>query len=94
MMAKPAVLQRFMQAYRETVEWMYADPAALKYYGEYSGLPESVVRTIRGFIPKETMAPDRIMELDNIMADAVRQKFLAAPLTPAQVSELVQIPKP
>jgi NitT/TauT family transport system substrate-binding protein len=94
MMAKPAVLQRFMQAYRETVEWMYADPAALKYYGEYSGLPESVVRTIRGFIPKETMAPDRIMELDNIMADAVRQKFLAASLTPAQVSELVQIPKP
>ena len=94
MVAKTAVLQRFMQAYRETVAWMYADPVALKHFGEFSGLPDSVVKTVRDFIPKETMSPDRVMELDAIMADAVKQKFLAAPLTPAQVSELVQIPKP
>ena len=94
LVAKPAVLQRFMQAYRETVAWMYADPAALKHFGEFSGLPDSVVRTIRDFIPMETMAPDRIMEMDNIVTDAVKLKFLSAPLTPAQVAELVQIPKP
>ena len=29
------VLVRFMQAYRETIEWMYSDPAALKAYAEY-----------------------------------------------------------
>jgi NitT/TauT family transport system substrate-binding protein len=93
LIAKPAVLQRFMAAYRETVAWMYADPAALKAYGEFSGLPDSVLKIIRDFIPKETMAPDRIADLDGIMADAVRAKFLPAPLTAAQVAELVQIPK-
>jgi hypothetical protein len=33
------------------------------------------------------------MGLDDIMADAVANKFLAAPLTPDQIKELVQIQK-
>jgi hypothetical protein len=33
------------------------------------------------------------MGIDDIMADAVTQKFLAAPLTPDQLKELIQIPK-
>ena len=93
-MAKPGVLQRFMRAYVETVAWMYADPAALKHFAEYSGLPDSIVRSVRDFIPKETMAPDRIVGMDQIVADAVKLKFVATTLTPAQVEELVQIPKP
>src|ERR1700758_2145609 len=32
---------RFMQAYTETVDWMYSNPDALKIYGEYSGLPDN-----------------------------------------------------
>jgi len=83
---------RFMQAYRETVDWMYADPAALKHYADYSSLPDSIVRSVRDFIPKETMAPDRIVGLDEIVADAAKLKFLAAPLSPEQIKELVQIP--
>jgi hypothetical protein len=31
------------------------------------------------------------MGLNDVMADAVKQKFLAAPLTPDQVKEMVQI---
>src|SRR5437762_8634786 len=34
---------RFNRAYRETVDSMYSDPAALKVYGEYSNLPEKNV---------------------------------------------------
>ncbi len=34
-------ITRFVQAYRETLDWMYADPAALAVYKEYSGLPDS-----------------------------------------------------
>ena len=74
-------MRRFMRAYLETVAWMYADPAALKHYAEYSGLPDTIVRQVRDFIPKETMAPGQIVGFDQAMADAVRLKFIPAPLT-------------
>jgi len=83
---------RFMRAYRETIEWMYADPTALRIYAEFSGLPDSVVQQVRAFIPKDSMSPDRIAGLDSIVADAIKNKFLSAPLTAEQIKELVQIP--
>lgn len=90
--ARADVMHRFMRAYLETVAWMYADPAALRHYAEYSGLPDTIVRKVRDFIPKETMAPGQVAGLDQLMADAVRLKFIPATLTDAQVKELVQIP--
>jgi hypothetical protein len=38
-------------------------------------------------------ARDRIVGVDQIIAEAVGMKFLAAPLTPQQVKELIQIPQ-
>ena len=58
-LARTDVMRRFMRAYLETVDWMYSDPAALKHYAEYSGLPDAIVRKVRDFIPKGSMAPDR-----------------------------------
>ena len=82
-----------MQAYKETVDWMYSSPDALKIYGEYSGLPDSIVQRVLKLVPKETLQTDQVKGLDDIMADAVTQKFLSAPLTPDQIKELVQIAK-
>jgi NitT/TauT family transport system substrate-binding protein len=90
---KHDALVRFMQAYRETVDWMYSSPEALKIYGEYSGLPDSIVQRVVKLIPKEALQTDELKNLDAVMASAVTQKFLPAPLTPDQVKELVQIPK-
>jgi NitT/TauT family transport system substrate-binding protein len=84
---------RFNRAYQETVDWMYSDPAALRHYAEYSNLPEKIVLRVRGLIPKDSLATDRIAGIDQIMADAVAGKFIPAPLTAEQISELVQIPK-
>jgi NitT/TauT family transport system substrate-binding protein len=84
---------RFNRAYRETVAWMYSDPAALKHYGEYSNLPAKIVLRVRELIPKGSMATDRVEGIDQIMADAVAAKFIPAPLTGEQVKELLQIPK-
>jgi NitT/TauT family transport system substrate-binding protein len=86
-------LVRFNRAYRETVGWMYSDPAALKHYGEYSNLPEKIVLRVRSLIPKESLAIDRVEGIDQIMTDAVAARFIAAPLTAEQVKELVQIPQ-
>jgi NitT/TauT family transport system substrate-binding protein len=86
------VLVRFNRAYQETVDWMYSDAAALKHYAEYSNLPDVIVRRVRDLIPKESLATGRVEGVDAIMADAVAAKFIAAPLTPEQIRELIQIP--
>jgi NitT/TauT family transport system substrate-binding protein len=83
-----------MQAYRETVDWMYADASALKHYAEFSGLPEKIVVRVREFIPKETVLPERIIGMDQIIADAVKLKFIPTALTPEQTQDMVQIATP
>jgi hypothetical protein len=50
------------------------------------------VRRVRELIPKETMSPDRVVGMDQIISEAVTMKFLPAPLTAEQVKELIQIP--
>jgi ABC-type nitrate/sulfonate/bicarbonate transport system substrate-binding protein len=85
-------LVRFNRAYKETIDWLYSDPAAIKIFSEYSGLPEKVAKRVPELFPKDTLAPDRVVGIDQIIAEAVATKFLAAPLTPQQVSELIQIP--
>jgi NitT/TauT family transport system substrate-binding protein len=89
------VMIRFMRAYRESLDWMYSDPLAVKYYAEIIKLPESLVVMQRDqYNSKEALSPDRLSDLDQVMADAVEMKFLDAPLTKAQLSELFQIPPP
>jgi NitT/TauT family transport system substrate-binding protein len=82
-------IDRFIQAYRETLDWMYSDPAALKAYAEWVNLSESLAREVRDqFYPKENLRLDRLSGLDEAMADAVSLKLLPAPLTKAQQDEL------
>jgi NitT/TauT family transport system substrate-binding protein len=87
------VIVRFMQGYKETVDWMYSSPEALKIYGEYSGLPDNIVQRVIKLVPKDSLQTDQVMGMDSIMTDAVAQKFLAAPLTPDQLKELIQVQK-
>jgi NitT/TauT family transport system substrate-binding protein len=84
---------RFMEAYKETVDWMYSSPEALKIYAEYSGMQPNIVQKVLQLVPKEALQTDQVMGIDQINADAVAQKFLAAPLTPDQLKELIQIQK-
>jgi NitT/TauT family transport system substrate-binding protein len=87
------VIVRFHQAYKDTVDWMYSDPAALKHFADYSGLPEKVVVKVRELLPKEALSPDRVAGIDQIVSEAQAQKFLTAPLSVDQIKELIQIPK-
>ena len=91
--SKKALIDRFMKAYRETIDWMYADPGALKVYAEFVGISEATAKRTRdGFFPKEAINPDRVVGLDTIVNDAVTLKYTAAPLTKEQLTELIQIP--
>jgi NitT/TauT family transport system substrate-binding protein len=91
--SRKGAIDRYLQAYRETVDWMYADAAALKTYAEFAGISEATAKRIRdGFFPKEALLPDRIKGLDIIVKDAVTLKFTASELTKDQLAELIQIP--
>jgi NitT/TauT family transport system substrate-binding protein len=82
-------IDRFLRAYRETLDWMYSDPAALKAYADWVGVSESLAKEVRDqFYPKENLRLDRLSGLDEAMADAVSLKFLPAPLTRQQQDEL------
>ena len=82
-------IDRYLQAYRETLDWMYSDAAALKAYAEWVNIPESLAKEVRDqFFPKENLRLDRLSGLDAAMADAVSLKFLPAPLTKPQQDEL------
>ena len=91
---RKAAIDRYMKAYRETVDWMYSDdPKALATYAEFVGIPiEMAKRTRDQFFPKAAVDPDRIVGLDTIVPDAVALKFTATQLTKEQLAELIQIP--
>jgi len=83
------VIDRYLQAYRETLDWMYSDPAALKAYAEWVNISENLAKEVRDqFYPKENLRLDRLSGLDAAMTDAVSLKFLPAPLTKQQQDEL------
>jgi NitT/TauT family transport system substrate-binding protein len=88
------VIERFMKAYRETIDWLYSDdPAALKTYADFVGISVATAKRTRdGFFPKAAVDPDAVVGLDQITQDAVTLKYTAAPLTKEQLAELIQIP--
>jgi NitT/TauT family transport system substrate-binding protein len=89
------VVARFMQGYRDTLDWMYSDLAALKAYQDFSEISADVMKTARDeYFPKDKVWPDEIKGLDLILADSLKNKFIAQPLTPDQVKEMIQIPPP
>jgi NitT/TauT family transport system substrate-binding protein len=89
------VIARFMQGYRDTLDWMYSDPAAMKTYEEFSTVPQTLMAKIRDeYFPKATLWPDQVRGLDLILADALKNKFLQKPLTPEQARDLIRIPPP
>ena len=90
---KPAI-ERFMKAYRETIDYMYSDdPAMFKTYADFAGITVATAKRTRdGFFPKAALNPDQIVGLSSIVPDAVALKYTAAPLTREQLDTLIQIP--
>ena len=87
------VALRFAKAYRETVDWMYDNPDAIRRYAEKVKSPEDFVRrSIPKIYPKSSLQTDEMKDLDGIQRDAVKLKFLDRPLRGEQIAELLQIP--
>ena len=90
---KHDAIMRFMQGYRESVDWMYSDPKAVEMYSQKMKLPVDLLKdSMEKFQPKEALQTDKMADLDGINRDAVKLKFLDKPLTKEQLAELLQIP--
>jgi NitT/TauT family transport system substrate-binding protein len=87
------VVARYMKAYRETVNYLYTDPSALKVYSDWLKITEAKAKRTRDdFFPRPSVEPDTIVGLDTIVKDAVALKFTGSELTKAQLDDLIQIP--
>ena len=90
---KHDAIMRFVKGYREAVDWMYADPKALEMYSVKVKMPVELLReSLKEFHPKSAMQTDKMADFDGAVADAVKLKFLDAPLTKEQIGEFLQIP--
>jgi NitT/TauT family transport system substrate-binding protein len=87
------VLARFMQAYREAIDYMYSnDPQVIKDYAEFNRISEPMAKRVRDeFFPKELMQTAEIKGLDTLIPEAVELKYIPAPLNQQQLAALIQL---
>jgi len=85
------VYDRFLAAYRETIDWMYAGDAAIPAYAQYAGISAATAKTVRDrFYPKAMLQLDKVAGLPELMQDAIAFKYIPKELDPTQLEELVQ----
>ena len=83
----------YMTAYRETVDYMYSNPMALKYYADIASVPESLAKRVRDeFFTKNMLMPDNVIGMDLIMPAAVSLKYIAAPIAADKLKTLFDVP--
>jgi ABC-type nitrate/sulfonate/bicarbonate transport system substrate-binding protein len=88
------VYDRFIAAYRETIDYMYANDKALELFAKFTDIPVATARTVRDrFYPKSMLQLDSVAGIDALMQDAIAFKYIPAALNEQQLKELLQLPK-
>jgi NitT/TauT family transport system substrate-binding protein len=92
---RPEVYLRFMDAWRETIAWIYETPEGLKAYSDWAKISTAVgKRTLAEFLPRQAVETDRVLGLEQNMRLAIETKYMSAPLTREQLDAFVRIPPP
>jgi NitT/TauT family transport system substrate-binding protein len=85
---KKDAIRRFMEAYNETIDWMYAEDKALQLYAEAVKVPFAIAKRSRDeFYPKDNLRPNRLSGVEQAMGDAIALKFLPSPLSKEQLGQ-------
>lgn len=87
----PDLARRFMTAYAQTVDWIYSgDAKALEHYAELAKVDVATAKKMRDELwSREILSVEKVKGLDIIMQDAIEGKFIAKPLTQAEVEEMI-----
>jgi NitT/TauT family transport system substrate-binding protein len=91
--ARKQVFIRYLEAYREIIDWMYSDEAGVEAFADWAHVGLAIAKMVRDdYYPKNNVLPDRIEGIAPLMADAVSFKYIAAPLTKDQLAGLLLVP--
>jgi NitT/TauT family transport system substrate-binding protein len=87
---KRDVARRFMKAYYESIEWVYAHPKeSTAFYASFNKTsPQIAQQTIEAF-PKAAVAPWPVKGLKRNLEEAVQNKQLAKPMSEGEASKLL-----
>jgi NitT/TauT family transport system substrate-binding protein len=89
-----AVYDRFVAAYRETIDYMYANDKALELFAKYADITVATAKSVRDqFYPKSMLQLDDVAGIDALMQDAITFKYIPQALSEAQLKELLRLPK-
>jgi NitT/TauT family transport system substrate-binding protein len=89
------VYDRFIKAYRATIDWMYSDPQAIEAFARYAAISPVMARTVRDqFYPKAMLQLDTVAGMAELMQDAIAFKYIPQALNQQQLDDLLQLPKP
>ena len=87
------VYTRFIDAYREAIDWMYENPEAIEAYAKYAQTSPALAKRVRDeFYPKAMLQLDKVAGLNELMDDAIAFKYIAQRLDQKQLDELLQLP--
>jgi NitT/TauT family transport system substrate-binding protein len=88
------VYDRFVKAYRETIDWMYSDPKAIEAFAKYASISTATAKRVRDqFYPKTMLQLDEVKGMPELMQDAIAFKYIPAALSRQQLDELLQLPR-
>jgi NitT/TauT family transport system substrate-binding protein len=91
--ARADAVKRYMDAYRETIDWMYSTPQGAEAYADWASVPVAIARrSMADFVTKRGIDPDKVSDLDGVMKSAAEFRYIPAPLTKAQADDFIQIP--
>ena len=88
---RPDVMRRFLAAYAETLDWMFAGDEAIQTFAKFYDLPAGETRWTRdNLYSRASLDLKRLGGLDHAMAEALSLKFIARPFEKAETAELLK----
>lgn len=91
---RPAAAEGYLRGYAKTLAWMYAHQGdAITRFAAFNKVDKSVAEKAIKFYNAAALAMSPIAGMTENMQQAVQYKRLKAPLSKAQIAELVQLPK-
>jgi NitT/TauT family transport system substrate-binding protein len=83
------VARRFAKVYHETVDWMYRNPdAAIAYFAKFNQVSLDVARQTAQSYPRQALAPEAVLGLEQTLAQALEYKQIDKPMTVQQIQGL------
>ncbi len=86
---RPEVLKRFLAAYQDTLDWMYRGDDSFKVFSQAYDVKPSLAKETRDqFYPNESILDMKhVSGMDQAVKDAIALKFIAKPLSKADLDE-------